>query len=203
MTANSPIRTRTLLYAAALFAASGCLLIAIALPGASQSDRALPAHTAQVSAVAPSQDTRETGTSASTTRPARSGVPAAGLLPPPGSGPAADPLVQRALEQAMPPDLPAATGRELAALGRAVWNAEVTGIDRQKWPRHFTQPVTAPYTRVRIQAAVARRNPDHAGTNTAVVHLVWAGADPSGTYLDGRPATVRLTREGVTWNPVR
>ncbi|WP_433573715.1 hypothetical protein [Streptomyces sp. CA-251247] len=107
------------------------------------------------------------------------------------------------LEQAVPPDLPAGLSIRLATLGRAMWSAEVTGVGRQKWPRYFTQPATATYTRVRIQAAVARRAPDHPGTNTAVVHLVWAGADPSGTYLDGRPATVRLTREGATWNPVR
>ncbi|MEV6781964.1 hypothetical protein [Streptomyces sp. NPDC051098] len=203
MTTNSPIRTSTLLYAAALLATSGCLLIAIALPGASQSDRTRQAHPAQVSAVPPSQDTRDSDTSASTTHPTPSSAPMGGLLPPPGSGPAADPLIQRALDQAMPPDLPAATSRELAALGRAVWTAEVTGTGRQKWPQYFTQPATATYTRVRIQAAVARRNPDHRAADAAVVHLVWAGADPSGTYLDGRPATVHLTREGATWNPAR
>ncbi|WP_328863282.1 hypothetical protein [Streptomyces sp. NBC_00306] len=103
----------------------------------------------------------------------------------------------------MPRDLPAGLSSRLATLGRAVWSAEVTGVGRQRWPRYFTQPVTAIYTRVRLQAAVARRDPDHPGTNAVVVHLVWTGADPSGTYLDSRPATVRLTREGATWNPVR
>ncbi|MET9669612.1 hypothetical protein ABZY19_30305 [Streptomyces sp. NPDC006475] len=199
MTTNSPIRTRTLLLAAALLAASGCLLIVFALPGAPPPDRAVPLPSA---AAESPPDSEATGTG-TPSRPASVGATPAGALPPPGSGPAADPSVQRALERAMPRDLPAGLSSRLATLSRAVWAAEVTGIGRQKWPRHFTQPATAAYTRVRIQAAVARRDPHQPGTKAAVVHLVWAGADPSGTYLDGRPATVRFTREGATWNPVR
>ncbi|MCX4515932.1 hypothetical protein OHA27_38095 [Streptomyces sp. NBC_01619] len=125
-------------------------------------------------------------------------------LPPPGSGPGADPVVQRVLESAVPADLPARTEQNLVALGRSVWTAEVTRVGRQQWPAYFTttSPTAAGYTRVRIQAAIARRDPDHQGG--AVVHLVWAGADPSGTYLDGRSAAVRFAKkEENTWNPVR
>ncbi|MET7621949.1 hypothetical protein [Streptomyces sp. NPDC005408] len=113
--------------------------------------------------------------------------------------------MQRALDQAIPPDLPPAAAKSLTALGRAVWTARVTGTGRQQWPHYFTGPhPQATYGRVRIQAAIARRDSSHPGTtNAAVVRLVWAGADPSGTYLDGRTATVRFTLEGDTWNPIR
>lgn len=78
-------------------------------------------------------------------------------------------------------DLPAADEALLLRQGRAVWLAE-----------------TARYTQVRIQAATARRA---TGGTGAVVRLVWAGADPAGTFLDGRPAVVRFTQNGDgTWN---
>ncbi|WP_053687198.1 hypothetical protein [Streptomyces sp. IGB124] len=97
-------------------------------------------------------------------------------LPPPGSGPAADPLIQQALDRASRPDLPLADELELVTAGRAAWLAE-----------------TVRYTQVRIQAATARRAADPSG---AVVRLVWAGADPAGTYLDGRTAALHYIRNG-------
>ena len=110
--------------------------------------------------------------------------------------------MQRTLDHAIPADLPTATAKRLTALCRAVWTAEVTGAGRQRWPRYFTADAAADarYTRVRIQAAIARRD---GSASRAVVRLVWAGTDPSGTYLDGRTATVHFTREGETWNPAR
>ncbi|WP_051807958.1 hypothetical protein [Streptomyces sp. NRRL F-2664] len=104
------------------------------------------------------------------------GAAPASELPPPGSGPAADPLIQQALDRASRPDLPPADEQRLVAAGRAAWLAE-----------------TVRYTRVRIQAATARRAPDRDG---AVVRLVWAGADPAGTCLDGRTAALHYIRNG-------
>lgn len=105
---------------------------------------------------------------------------APGELPPPGSGPAADPLIQQALDRASSPDLAPDDERALIDAGRAAWLAETAG-----------------YTQVRIQAATARRNPEpDGGQLRAVVRLVWAGADPAGTLLDGRPATVLYTQNG-------
>ncbi|MFD7972522.1 hypothetical protein [Streptomyces clavifer] len=124
------------------------------------------------------------------------------VLPEPGAAPRADPLVQRALERAVPADLAPADERQLTVLGRAVWLAEVTGADRAKWPGYFPDPVmTSGYSRVRIQGLIARRDNEHRAD--AVVHLVWAGADPSGTFLDGRTATLRFTRQAGTWTPLR
>ncbi|MEU3315795.1 hypothetical protein ABZ743_24405 [Streptomyces sp. NPDC006662] len=110
-------------------------------------------------------------------------------LPPPGSGPAADPIIQQVLDQASTPDLPPADERRLLELGRTAWTAETAG-----------------YTQVRIQAATARRDTTAAdgGERTqeqAVVRLVWAGADPAGTFLDGRTATLHYTQNGQgSWN---
>lgn len=90
----------------------------------------------------------------------------------------------------------------MTALGRAVWLADVTGTGRQQWRVYFAEASQrTPYTRVRIQAAIARRDP--ARPAGAVVHLVWAGADAAGTYLDNRNATLHVTRQGATWKPVR
>ncbi|MFF3214144.1 hypothetical protein ACFYYB_26145 [Streptomyces sp. NPDC002886] len=105
-------------------------------------------------------------------------------LPPPGSGPAADPLIQQALDQASAADLSPAVEQQVLALARTAWLAETNG-----------------YTQVRIQAATARRDtpaPTGAGLSAmrVVVRLVWAGADPAGTFLDGRTATVRFTQNG-------
>jgi hypothetical protein len=120
-------------------------------------------------------------------------------LPPAGSGPAADAAIQRALEAASPVDLPAMQERAAVAAGRRVWLAEVTGAGRDAFGRYFAAaPATGVYTRVRIQAAVARR--DSGGG--ATVRLVWAGADPGGTYAEDRTGTVHLRKEDGAWIPV-
>lgn len=118
------------------------------------------------------------------------GEPVRQNLPPPGSGPAADPLIQQALDRASSPDLPADEERRLLDLGRTAWLGETAG-----------------YSQVRIQAATARRDntpavdPRAQQPVRAVVRLVWAGADRAGTFLDGRPAAVRFIRNGDgTWN---
>ncbi|MFE0916071.1 hypothetical protein, partial [Streptomyces sp. NPDC058812] len=97
-------------------------------------------------------------------------------LPPPGEGPTADALIQQALDRASRSDLPPADEHHLVTVGRAAWLAE-----------------TVRYTQIRIQATTARREPDRDG---AVVRLVWAGADPAGTYLDGRTAALHYIRCG-------
>ncbi|MEU4898553.1 hypothetical protein AB0B12_39215 [Streptomyces sp. NPDC044780] len=123
------------------------------------------------------------------------------MLPPPGDGPAGDAAVQHALDRSSPPDLAPQTERRLVQLGRAVWTAEVTGRGRQRWPGYFLEAEVRPYRRFRIQAAIARR----ATGGRVVVHLVWAGASPSGTGdVDNRTARVFLTREGSSrWTPTR
>ncbi|MFD6274520.1 hypothetical protein ACFWFI_02855 [Streptomyces sp. NPDC060209] len=127
---------------------------------------------------------------------------AARALPEPGAGPRADPLVQDSLERALPSDLAPADEAQLTALGRVVWMAELTGTGRSKWPGYFPgSPSVAVYSQARIQALIARRDNSHQAD--AVVHLVWAGADPAGTFLDGRTATLRFTRQAGAWTPVR
>jgi hypothetical protein len=132
------------------------------------------------------------------------------VLPVQGEGRAADAAVQRALEDSAPSDLAPELERRLVALGRAVWIAEVTGAGRERWPGFFlAQDVVRPYTRVRIQAAIARRTEPHAGAPSRVrVQLVWAGASPGGQMRTLRPAAVTLTRSGseeggAAWKPVR
>ncbi|WP_406387616.1 hypothetical protein [Streptomyces sp. NBC_00887] len=124
------------------------------------------------------------------------------VLPEPGAGPRADPLVQRALDRAIPADLSPEDERQLTALGRAVWMAEITGAGRSKWPAYFPERRTvATYSRIRIQGLIARRDTYHpAGV---IVQLVRAGADPSGAFIDGRAAAVRFARKAQTWAPVR
>ncbi|MFE9846531.1 hypothetical protein [Streptomyces goshikiensis] len=105
---------------------------------------------------------------------------AASELPHPGSGEAADPLIQEVVDKASPRDLQPADEALLLRQGRAAWMEETTR-----------------YTRVRIQAVTARRNTDgDGGPGRAVVRLVWAGADPAGTFLDGRPGSVHFTKNG-------
>lgn len=106
---------------------------------------------------------------------------AASELPHPGSGEAADPLIQEVVDKASSRDLPPADEALLLRQGRAVWLEEA-----------------ARYTRVRIQAVTARRDTTagDGGPGRAVVRLVWAGADPAGTFLDGRPGSVHFTQNG-------
>ncbi|MGW7063542.1 hypothetical protein ACWGHM_34285 [Streptomyces sp. NPDC054904] len=201
-------------------AAAGTLLLYAGTGGSDQpaprADKVLPVETGRPSSASPSSNparrpvspgealharpsvtdsaTATTSASASTSADRT----AAGQLPPPGSGPAADPLIQQVLDQATSRDLPPDTERQLLDLGRAAWLKETVG-----------------YTQVRIQAATARRDiapvpspspsagagAGRPGAERAVVRLVWAGADPAGTFLDGRPATVHFTQNGDgTWN---
>jgi hypothetical protein len=89
------------------------------------------------------------------------------------------------------------------AAARAVLIADVTGVGRDLFPTAFPgrgDLVVAPaFSRVRIQAAIARKNPRHPGQ--ALVHLVWAGADRGGTYTDGRLADLafRHTQGDAAW----
>ncbi|MFF4323785.1 hypothetical protein [Streptomyces sp. NPDC001568] len=181
---------------------------------APRADKVLPVEAGRPSSASPSSipargsaspgetvHARPSVTDSATASTSASADPAAaGQLPPPGSGPAADPLIQQVLDQATSPDLPPDNERQLLALGRAAWERETAG-----------------YTQVRIQAATARRDTapmpsPSAGTGTvagrpevgrAVVRLVWAGADPAGNFLDGRPAAVHFTQNGDgTWNRI-
>lgn len=126
-------------------------------------------------------------------------------LPPPGAGPGADRLIQRALDQAAPADLPPATAHKVAELGRQVWTAEATGSGRTRWPGYFPTQATGrstAYTRFRIQAVTAHR--DGSDSRRVVVRVVWAGADPAGNFLDGRNAILTFTQNGAdAWTPTR
>ncbi|MFD9338645.1 hypothetical protein ACFWBF_30260 [Streptomyces sp. NPDC060028] len=141
----------------------------------------------------PPRDPSPSSTPAPTTAASATPAPRRGELPPPGSGPAADPVIQKALDQSSAADLPTTAEQQVLALSRTAWLAETAG-----------------YTQVRIQAATARRDtPPTTGASSsatqpeavrAVVRLVWAGADPAGTFMDGRTATIRFTQNGDgTW----
>jgi hypothetical protein len=182
-----------LLAAGVLLAVFGVILLREPAPQTSPAPRP-PAVTS--SGVPHDGAPAHAGTAEQTRTPA-TGAPAGrpGALPAPGEGPRGDPAIQQVLRAAVPDDLPPKTARVLAQLGRTVLVAETTGRGRHWWPAYFPphQPVRA-YTRVRVQAAAARAD----GPGRAVVHLVWAGADPAGTYRDGRPATFRLQHTAPT-----
>ncbi|AYG77973.1 hypothetical protein DWB77_00080 [Streptomyces hundungensis] len=129
--------------------------------------------------------------------------------PPRGDGPGSDPAIQALLDQSWPRDLPAGDEQQLLAAGRRLLTADATGVGRTAFPVIFPprqQTVMVPaFTRIRIQAAVARADPAH--PDRALVHLVWAGADRGGTYTDGRLADLSFTRSpspnGATaWQPM-
>lgn len=127
-------------------------------------------------------------------------------LPPRGEGRAGDRPIQELLERSWPADLPKRQASDLVAVGRAVLIADVTGVGRDRFPTAFPtrdEPLIAPaFSRVRIQAAVARK--DTTAKGQAVVHLVWAGADRGGTYTDGRLAdlTFRHSQGDTAWEPL-
>ncbi|OIJ64995.1 hypothetical protein WN71_026130 [Streptomyces mangrovisoli] len=137
---------------------------------------------------------------------ARPGVSQASALPPFGEGRAGDRAIQRALDAAWPADLPAVDERRLVTAGRLVLRADATGVGRAAWPTLFPgrgDPVTAAFSRLRIQAAIARRD---GGPDRAVVHLVWAGCDRAGVCTDGRVSDWVFTRDGSagggsSWTP--
>ncbi|UNZ21399.1 hypothetical protein [Streptomyces sp. 891-h] len=106
------------------------------------------------------------------------GSRAGSALPIAGEGPGADAAIQRVLETSWPADLPPGTARRAVAKAWKLWRADVTGTgDAAAHSR---------YTRVRKQAAIARR----ADGGRVQVHLVWAGAGPDGKQREGR--TVRI-----------
>ncbi|MGW2108301.1 hypothetical protein [Streptomyces sp. NPDC001948] len=129
-------------------------------------------------------------------------------MPPRGEGPAGDAVVQEALDDAWPRDLPAGDERQLLRAGRDLLRADATGIGREKWPGVFPgsgQGLAPAFGtgRFRVQAAIARRDGEG---GRAVVHLVWAGADRGGTFTDGRVTDwyfIRtVSRKGAsTWTP--
>ncbi|MGW6859193.1 hypothetical protein [Streptomyces xanthophaeus] len=200
---NSPVWTGgRLIAAAAVLAAAGALLLHAGVQGASVPDPAVsPAVTAgsasgpapEVVPAAPSPAgpaPSDVGSKASpapelpqaSEQQSEEATPMVGELPPPGSGPGADPLIQQALDQASRADLPPGDERHLLETARSAWLAE-----------------TSAYTQVRIQAATARRDTSPGGGGAevrAVVRLVWAGADPAGTLLDGRTAALYYTQTG-------
>ncbi|MGI5255633.1 hypothetical protein [Actinacidiphila glaucinigra] len=214
-TRQTPLLSGTALtVTAAVLAITGATLLALNTSTTATTTPPKPAAAAPTAAGPAGEDTRTA--TASTTHPPRTRAPASPAvrtaaaadpavgtaLPPPGAGPSADPLVQDALEHDTRSALPAATARRLATLAKAVWTADVTGTGRERWPGYFTKAAPqAIYTRFRIQAAVAHRDPDY--PTSAVVRLVWAGADPAGTFLDGRTATVRFIQKGKSWTPAR
>jgi hypothetical protein len=127
-------------------------------------------------------------------------------LPPRGDGRAGDRQIQEVLERSWPADFPKRQAADLVAVGRAVLIADVTGLGRGRFPTAFRDhsgPLVAPaFSRVRIQAAIARKDTTTPGQ--AIVHLVWAGADRGGTYTDGRLAdlTFRHRQGDAAWTPL-
>ncbi|MFH8627526.1 hypothetical protein ACH4A8_37525 [Streptomyces vietnamensis] len=148
---------------------------------------------------APSSD-RTTDTP--TARPDASTRPVPSDQPVSGDGPVGDYAIQRLLDRATPTDFPPVTARHLTRLATRVWIAETTGTGRSTWPAYFTSTdLRAPYHDVRVQAAVAHRTGWLA--DRAEVRLVWAGADASGEFRDGRTARVLLKFHHNEWEPVR
>ncbi|MFE4861475.1 MULTISPECIES: hypothetical protein [Streptomyces] len=128
-------------------------------------------------------------------------------LPARGDGPGGDAAIQQVLEQSWPHDLSPADEQQLLLLGRRLLAADAGGVGREAFPSLFppgVRNVVVPaFTRIRIQAAIARSG----GSDRAVVHLVWAGGDRGGTYTDGRLTDFSFTRtpskNGATaWQPL-
>ncbi|MFB7998987.1 hypothetical protein ACFC4G_39970 [Streptomyces sp. NPDC056002] len=119
---------------------------------------------------------------------------------------AGDRAIQQLLERSWPADLPGEQAATLLAMGRKVLLADATGLGRGQFPTAFPEvadgaaAVAPAFTRIRIQAAVARQ-----GTRAgwAVVHVVWAAADRGGTYTDGRLTDIPFhhARGDGTWTP--
>ncbi|MEV5786241.1 hypothetical protein AB0L42_35390 [Streptomyces sp. NPDC052287] len=115
-----------------------------------------------------------------------------------------DAAVQSHLEQSWPKDLPTATALRLVRDGEAVLHADATGSGRDRWPTAFgtSRPGAGEFTRLRVQAAIARRD---GSSRQAVVHLVWAGTDPGGSYAENRVTdiyfTLTSTKGHSVWTP--
>ncbi|WP_328499631.1 hypothetical protein OG828_49130 [Streptomyces sp. NBC_00457] len=201
---STPRSPRLLLIITVALAAGGVVLLAL------PHGRTVPVSATPPSVTA-SADSPSRASSAPVPNRTRSAptTPAApeSALPPHGEGPAGDRAIQQVLERAWPADLPAVDERQLLTAGRALLRADATGIGRARWPGMFrgSGRAVAPAfatARFRIQAAIARRD---GSPDTAVVHLVWAGADRGGTYTDGRITDLfftRTVRKGEpTWTP--
>ncbi|WP_415954400.1 hypothetical protein [Streptomyces sp. KLOTTS4A1] len=169
------------------------------LPG----QKASPPHTAARPSASPTAEATPSP-GGEETAPPGGPSPAPGAVPARGEGRAADPAIQALLEGTWPRDLPPGTEQQLLPVGRAVLIADVTGIGRNEFPQLFDDgaAVVPAFSRVRVQAAIARRG---SRPDTAVVHLVWAGADRGGTYSEGRIADVTFTRTEkkgeAAWTP--
>ncbi|MWA07677.1 hypothetical protein E5671_00220 [Streptomyces sp. BA2] len=90
--------------------------------------------------------------------------------------------------------------------GALLLYADATGVGRDRFPEIFgrrpAQQVAPAFSRLRIQAAIARQDKDaKTSSGRAVVHLVWAAADRGGTYTDGRISDLYFHRPrgGAPW----
>ncbi|MFJ5120924.1 hypothetical protein [Kitasatospora sp. NPDC088548] len=154
----------------------------------------LPPESASAPAASATVSSPTNAQAATTAGPMPSGAPAA------ADGPAADPAIEAAFVRDHPGNLPSADAANVRALAREVWTAETTGTGRAKWPRYFppTPVPLRPYTQVRVQAVTARTDGERVR-----VELLWAGADPSGEFMDSRPGVLYLTRTATGWEPTR
>ncbi|MFF4344721.1 hypothetical protein ACFY00_32975 [Kitasatospora sp. NPDC001540] len=113
-----------------------------------------------------------------------------------------DSYLQQVLEQTQPADLPPAQEQQLVALASQVLLADLTGQGRSAFASYFGgQAATAPWSDVRVQAAIARR---HQGGGDVDAHLVYAGTDPHGQAQERQTITIMLTQSagGADWLPV-
>ncbi|MGP4009971.1 hypothetical protein [Streptomyces sp. 4N124] len=209
MTTSPPRSPRLLLATTLVLAVAGVFLLA---PPHKPSSSASSSPPAAASAARPSSPSLSEHSSldavdASTAAATATASAIVSALPPHGEGAAGDRAIQQALEAAWPADLATEDERHLLAAGRDLLRADATGIGRAQWPGVFRDSgrALAPAfatARFRIQAAIARRD---GSPDTAVVHLVWAGADRGGTYTDGRITDLfftRTIRKGEpTWTP--
>lgn len=153
----------------------------------STTDAARPAPGTPSKTAAPLSEPATPGTPHPPASHSPAPTPSDAIAPPRSEGRAADAPIQRLLEQAWPADLPAAQEQQLRRDGALLLRADTTGVGRERFPQVFgdrpTQQVAPAFSRLRIQAAIARK--DGRGGDRAVVHLVWAAADRGGTYTDG------------------
>ena len=183
---TAPRTPRLLLLSTVILAVAGIVLLGVP-------------HGQEPSAAAPA--------AASTMPNASPSSVAESALAPHGEGVAGDRAVQQNLEAAWPADLPAADEKQLLTAGRALLRADATGLGRARWPTVFPDsggsvaPAFAT-ARFRIQAAIARRD---GSPDKALVHLVWAGTDRGGSFIDLRITDWHFTRTvkkgAATWTP--
>ncbi|MFI7008862.1 hypothetical protein [Streptomyces sp. NPDC050145] len=202
-----------LLFLTLVFAVIGWPLVASVLNGdGAQAPRPAPAKATGSARSAPEVSSPAgavpgSAATAAAASPSASQRPA-GELPPRGEGPAGDRAVQQLLESAWPADLPPNVAKQLLIQGRKVLLADITGLGQDRYPTAFpdARPATAAvapaFTRIRIQAVIARKD---TAPSRAVVHLVWAGADRGGSYTDGRITDIPFTpptKDRSAWTPL-